>query len=194
MELTSFKPHSLPLIQNVQIESKCIRFRTQKANGRGGVPDLKRSSHRPPLHPFALLWAPGGGSQAEAAWAFASASSTPSSHWTSPLWQPSCPWAASVSSVRVIDDNNSAACLAPMWRELCEVLERVRAVHSDSLLQDDSVAALELSLSSAEKASALHCWDSSKEAKKEIRLGERETGLCETPQTKQDFPTPWLCV
>lgn len=89
MELTSLKPRSLPLIQNVQIESKCIQFRDPKRKRSVGYlieMQLRRLVILSPLH----LGAPGRGSQAEAA----------SAHWMSRFGQPATPSAASVSLVR----------------------------------------------------------------------------------------------
>lgn len=48
MELTSFKPCSLPLIHSIQIESECIRFRGSRRKGlwQSGVSGLRLSCFR----------------------------------------------------------------------------------------------------------------------------------------------------
>lgn len=61
MELTSFKPRSLPLIQNIQIESKRIRFRDPKRKRSVGY--LIETQLPQDDHPFAFSplspWAEG---------------------------------------------------------------------------------------------------------------------------------------
>lgn len=118
MELTSFKPRSLPLIQNIQIESKCIRFRGLKRKGlwQSGVSGLKCGCCRagnnviaPPLHLRAGSSGLAGGARPRLS-----------------LLCSLLPTAASVSSQSVMDDHNNAACLAPWQTVLAELMKACR--------------------------------------------------------------------
>lgn len=140
MELTSFKPRSLPLIQNIQIESECIRFRglKRKELWQSGVSGLKRGCHRagnnviaPPLHHrdgYSML--------AEGA----------RPHLC--LLYSLLPTAASVSSQSVMDDHNNAACLAPWQTILAELMKACRLHTQGAPPGQQALLSLELLASS----------------------------------------------
>lgn len=80
---------------------------------------------------------------------------------------------------RVIDDNNNAACLAPSWKALCELIEASRLCTWRAPSRMAPLPSRTAHPARLGKTPALHIWDTAKR-KTEIRLGERKTRLCKT--------------
>ena len=178
MELTSFKPHSLPLIQNIQIESKCIRCRDPKGGWPWWVPDLQCGFTALPTSKLPR------GSQAQAACTFTLSSF--SSHWMRQLRQPSSPQLPQFLQRGMIDDDNNAACLAPWWRALCELMEACRLCTWGRLRGCPGTPT---------KLGCPSLWGWCEGRLEDIGLGERETRLWGIPTMMWDLPCPLaLCV
>lgn len=185
MELTSFKPRSLPLIQNIQIESKCIQFRDPKRNRSVGyLIEMQLQAGWSSFHLFTSdpPLAEGGRLRM-----------SPPIGWVSPGIPP-LSQLPQFLYCRVIDDDNNAACLAPPWSALCELMEACRLCTGrvpprQLLCRPGTLSSL------VGRDSCPSLLRQGKGRLKEIRLREREIRLCETPTTKQDLPCPLvLCV
>ena len=119
------------------------------------------------------------GSQAQAACTFTLSSS--SSHWMRQLRQPSSPQLPQFLQRGMIDDDNNAACLAPWWRALCELMEACRLCTWGRLRGCPGTPT---------KLGCPSLWGWCEGRLEDIGLEERETRLWGIPTMKWDLPCP----
>lgn len=127
MELTSFKPPSLPLVHSIQIESECISFRGLRRKGlwQSRVSGLKWAAAGLATMSWLHLFTSGPWQTEPGPSQGLCSSLLLLSHWTcSPCSL--LPTSASVSSQSMMDDHNNSACLDPWQRGLGELMKACR--------------------------------------------------------------------